>query len=88
VEVDPPRLVSYTWVASWSGPLKTLVRIELESSEGGTLVRVRHSGFSTAPESVKGHYLGWQHVLGWMQAFVEKGETVATRKPVSPAARS
>jgi hypothetical protein len=23
-----------------------------------------------------------------MQAFVEKGETVATRKPVSPAARS
>jgi len=29
IEIDLPRVISYTWVASWSGPLKTLVRWEL-----------------------------------------------------------
>lgn len=85
VDVDPPRAVSYTWVANWSGPLKTLVRWDLEAASGGTVVRLRHSGFAGAPAAAKGHYEGWQRVIGWMQAFVEKGETVATR-PVIPAA--
>jgi len=79
VEVDPPRLVSYTWIASWSGPIETLVCWELESADGGTLVRFRHSGFTGATAAVQGHYEGWVRVIGWMQAFVEKGETVATR---------
>jgi len=79
VEVEPPRLVSYTWIASWSGPLKTLVRWELEAASGGTLVRVRHSGFAEGPAAVQGHYEGWQRVIGWMQAFVEEGKAVETR---------
>jgi uncharacterized protein YndB with AHSA1/START domain len=84
VEVDPPRLVSYTWVASWSGPHKTLVRWELERASGGTLVRLRHSGFAEAGgEAAQAHYQGWRIVIGWMQAFAEKGETVATRAPIS-----
>ena len=28
----------------------------------------------------KGHSLGWSSVLGWLQSFVEKGETVDNRK--------
>ena len=79
VEVDPPRLLSYTWIASWSGALSTLVRWELEQVEGGTRVRVRHSGFAGMTEAVQGHYQGWVRVIAWMQAFVEKGETVETR---------
>jgi uncharacterized protein YndB with AHSA1/START domain len=80
VEVDPPRVLSYTWIKSWSGPLKTLVRWELEPVSGGTLVRVRHSGFAGAPEAAQNHYQGWQRVIVWMQSFVEKGETMATRE--------
>ena len=83
LEVDPPRLLAHTWVASWSGPMKTVVRWELEAAEGGTRIRLHHSGFTGAPAAAKGHYDGWQRVLGWMQAFVEKGETVATRPPLS-----
>jgi uncharacterized protein YndB with AHSA1/START domain len=83
LEVDPPRLLAHTWVASWSGPMKTVVRWELEAAEGGTLIRLHHSGFAGAPAAAKGHYEGWQRVLGWMRAFVEKGETVATRPPIS-----
>lgn len=79
LEVDPPRVLAYTWIASWTGDLKTVVRWELEPASGGTLVRLRHSGFAQAPEQAKNHYEGWQHVIGWMQAFVEKGTTVGDR---------
>jgi len=84
LEVDPPRLLVHTWIASWSGPLKTVVRWELEPVAGGTVIRLQHSGFAGAPESAKAHYDGWQRVLSWMQAFVERGETVATRPALSP----
>lgn len=79
LEVDPPRLLVYTWISSWGGDLKTVVRWELTPAAGGTMVRVRHSGFTGAPESAKGHYEGWTRVLGWMRAFVENGETVQSR---------
>jgi uncharacterized protein YndB with AHSA1/START domain len=88
VEVDPPRLLSYTWVASWSGPLKTLVRWDLESSSGGTRVRLNHSGFAAAPAAAQGHYQGWKRVIAWMQAYLEKGETIEARPAVPPAPRS
>jgi uncharacterized protein YndB with AHSA1/START domain len=93
LEVDPPRLLVHTWIASFSGTLKTVVRWELEPQQihslqqrgprkvgTGTLVRVRQEGFATAPKAAADHAQGWMRVLGWMQAFVEKGETVDTRK--------
>jgi len=93
LEVDPPRLLVHTWVASWSGPLKTTVRWELEPREihglqhvgprkmgMGTMLRLRHEGFAGAPKAALDHVQGWVRVLGWIQAFVEKGETVDTRK--------
>jgi uncharacterized protein YndB with AHSA1/START domain len=85
LEVDPPRLLIHTWISSWGGPLKTVVRWELEPAADGTLVRLHHSGFAGAPAQAQGHYQGWLRVVAWMQAFVEKGETVATRPPISAA---
>ena len=80
VEVDPPHVLSYTWIPSFAGLIKTLVRWELEPDAGGTIVRLRHSGFAQAPaQAMQGHYDGWQRVIGWMQAFVEKGITLADR---------
>src|SRR6267143_5361172 len=29
LEIDPPRLLVHTWLPSWTGPLKTVVRWEL-----------------------------------------------------------
>jgi hypothetical protein len=84
----------HTWFASWCGELKTVVRWELEprSIHGlqhrgpqkvgtGTVVRIRHEGFAGDRKTATDHAQGWTHVLGWMQAFVENGETVDTRKP-------
>lgn len=79
LEVDPPRLLVYTWLASWTGTLKTTVRWELAPSNGGTLAKIQHSGFAGNPDAAKNHGQGWQRVLAWVQAFVENGETIDTR---------
>jgi len=92
LEVDPPRRLVHTWVASWTGPLKTVVRWQLEphSVHGlqpsgprkagtGTLVRVRQEGFAVDPQAAFSHADGWKHVLGWLHGFLERNETVDTR---------
>lgn len=80
LEVDPPRLLVYTWKATWTGDLETTVRWELEAHNGGTLVKIRHTGFAGKAEAATSHGQGWQRVLAWIQAFVEKGETIDTRR--------
>jgi uncharacterized protein YndB with AHSA1/START domain len=82
LELDPPRLLSSTWVATWTGNAETKVRWELEPSGNGTLVRIRHSGFAARPELAQA-YRGWPRMLAWLQALLEKGETVEQRKPGS-----
>jgi uncharacterized protein YndB with AHSA1/START domain len=79
LEVDPPRLLVYTWIASWTAGLRTTVRWELEPLSGGTLLKLHHSGFAGNADAAKNHAQGWQLVLGWMQAFVDRGETIDTR---------
>jgi uncharacterized protein YndB with AHSA1/START domain len=79
LEIDPPRLLVQTWSASWTGALKTTVRWELEARQGGTRVKIQHSGFAGNAEAANSHGQGWVRVLGWVSAFLEKGETVDTR---------
>jgi len=99
--VDPPRLLEHTWIPCWSESLETVVRWELEPTEvhglhpsgpkkagTGTLLKIRQYGFAGVPEAAKGHAEGWQRVIGWMQAFLEKGETVETRPAVSMAPKA
>lgn len=96
LEIDPPRLLVCTWLPSFAHRLKTVLRWELEPREVhglqhrgpqkvgiGTLVKIHHSGFAGYPEVAKGHSQGWTKVLGWLQAFVENGETIDTRKQES-----
>jgi uncharacterized protein YndB with AHSA1/START domain len=79
LEVDPPHLLVHTWVASWTGTAKTVVRWELLPMNQGTLVRIRHSGLSAYPDIAQS-YRGWPRMLSWLQAFIESGVTVDNRK--------
>lgn len=79
VEVDPPHRLAYTWVASWSAALQTVVRWELTPAQGGTNVAVKHSGFAAASPDFQAHYQGWLRVTAWMKEFVETGKTIDTR---------
>ncbi len=92
LEIDRPRLLVYTWNPSFAHKLKTTVRCELEPRDvhglhqagthrvgTGTLVRIRQEGFAGNIQQAQSHSQGWMKVLGWMQAYVERGETVDTR---------
>jgi uncharacterized protein YndB with AHSA1/START domain len=75
VEVSPPRRVAFTW--GWetrdSGsavlqelpqelpPERSLVEIDLESAEGGTVLHLRHSGLPGTLSKVHGER--WMHYL-------------------------
>jgi uncharacterized protein YndB with AHSA1/START domain len=78
LEIDPPRRLAYTWLSSWM-PVITKVFWELESQDKGTVVKLTHTGFAGNADMAKGHSIGWSLVLGWLQAFSEKGETVNSR---------
>ena len=82
VEVTPPSLIVTTWIATWTGDVKTTVRWELETAKNGTLVRIRHSGLAAHPQLAQS-YRGWPRMLGWLQTFVERGETVEQRPAAS-----
>jgi uncharacterized protein YndB with AHSA1/START domain len=69
--VDPPRLLSYTWHASWDQFAKTTIRYELEPIPVGTRLTVVHSGFRGREASQRSHYDGWSRVLAWMAGYVE-----------------
>ena len=90
LEVVPPRLLVHTWKGSYSGPLTTVVRWELEpqtvnalhpsgpkKSGTGTVVRVRQEGFTGDVANATAHGEGWKRVLRWLEAFVEHAEISA-----------
>ncbi|HUA14975.1 MAG TPA: SRPBCC domain-containing protein [Verrucomicrobiae bacterium] len=93
LEVDPPRLLVHTWLGSYGPRIKTVVRWELEphsvhglhpsgprKSGTGTMLRVRQEGFGGNLESATSHGEGWKRVMGWLEAYVERGETADTRE--------
>ena len=73
LEYDPPRVLSYTWIANWHDrpAQKTVVRWELATSKGGTLVRVTHSGLAELPIARQDYAGGWPGVLEQLKNFVE-----------------
>src|ERR1700746_3095400 len=82
LKVDPSRLLSYTWIASWTGDVKSTVRWELEPANQGTLVRIRHSGLAAHP-AVAQSCGGGPKMLGGLGVFLEMGEPADDREPVS-----
>ena len=55
----PDELVEFTWVtAAGTKGVETVVTVELEPGDGGTLLRLTHQGF-VDEESRDGHEKGW-----------------------------
>ena len=67
IEVVPPRRIVFTW--GWEGnsipipPGSSIVTIELEPADNGTLVRLTHSGLQAA-DARELHRSGWERYLG------------------------
>jgi uncharacterized protein YndB with AHSA1/START domain len=78
LEIDSPRRLRYTWIASWTGSAKTTIECQLTATPNGTRVTITHSGLAGHPELAHS-YRGCPRMLAWLQAFLEKGETAETR---------
>jgi uncharacterized protein YndB with AHSA1/START domain len=74
LEFDPPRLLSYTWIANWHDDKtrRTIVRWELTAARDGTHVKVTHSGLAQEAAARKDYSGGWSGVVEALKKFVEK----------------
>jgi uncharacterized protein YndB with AHSA1/START domain len=73
IEIVPPRKLVHTWQHDWdANHPETKVTFILEEIPGGTRVTVRHEGFGPRAESCTSHANGWERVLAWLEAHVER----------------
>ncbi len=72
LEFDPPRLLVYTWIASWHADKtrRTVVRWELDAIPGGTHVKVTHTGLADEPAARKDYSGGWLGAIEMLQSFL------------------
>lgn len=68
--IDPPRVLSYTWIREHEDYPETLVRWDLEEKDGYTTVRVTHSGLVS--EGLRARNSGWPVIVGLLQTYFEQ----------------
>jgi uncharacterized protein YndB with AHSA1/START domain len=83
--VDPPRVLEFSWEASWDGFAVTMVRCELEpiTVEGvpGTRLRVTH----TAPRGVMAYGGIARSRFSWRASLASLGVHVVGNRTMAPA---
>lgn len=74
LELDPPRLLVYTWTANFhkDPDMRSVVRWELAPTKSGTHVKLTHSGLASEPQACKDYAGGWPGVLQELKNFAEK----------------
>jgi len=74
LEIDPPRLLAYSWHASWhqNPAVRTVVRWELTPTKLGTHLKVVHSGLLPLPGACQGYSQGWPGLLQTLKNVLEK----------------
>ena len=72
LEVDPPRVLVQTWIASFGGEAASVVRWELAPSGRGTRLKMTHSGLRPFPPLKDMYSNGWPRVIGWLKGFSER----------------
>ena len=72
VEIDPPRVLAFTWEPSWEKVHPTLVRFELTATGTGTHLLLIHSGWGENTQARGSHEKGWPFVLGLLETHFRK----------------
>jgi uncharacterized protein YndB with AHSA1/START domain len=74
LQIDPPRLLEYSWFASWHSDLShpTTVRWDLTPTKSGTHLKVTHTGLAALAGAAQGYGGGWTGLLTQIKTFIEK----------------
>jgi uncharacterized protein YndB with AHSA1/START domain len=86
LELEPDKVLAYSWRHSFQdaeGPDATVVRWELEGSQGRTHLTIVHSGFGGTKRRTEGYQLGWMEFLASLKRMHEAG---AAWRPVEQVA--
>lgn len=77
LELDPPRLLVYTWTANFHhDPQRaSVVRWELTPIKSGTHLKLTHSGLALEPEACKDYSGGWPGVLDQLKKFARRNNS-------------
>lgn len=70
--IEPPHLLTYTWIRENEDLPETLVRWDLEEKNGYTTVRVTHSGLIT--ENLRKRNNGWPLIVTLLSAYIDQQE--------------
>jgi uncharacterized protein YndB with AHSA1/START domain len=76
LQLEPDKVLAYSWRHSWEdaeGPDSTVVRWELEGSQGHTHLTIVHSGFGGTGRKTEGYQVGWMEFLASVQRMLEVG---------------
>jgi len=76
LEIEPPRLLVYTWIANWHDDKQrpTTVRWELNATPSGTHVTVTHSGLAQEKVAREDYRGGWPGVVENLKKYAEAGK--------------
>jgi uncharacterized protein YndB with AHSA1/START domain len=66
--IDPPSLLSFTWISAYTNGLTTIVTIEFHDRDGGTELILTHRGLP--PEQVAAHEQGWSDIVGKLERVI------------------
>jgi uncharacterized protein YndB with AHSA1/START domain len=67
--IEPPRLLTYTWIRENENYPETLVRWDLDEKDGFTTVRVTHSGLIT--EELRRRNDGWPLIVELLKNYID-----------------
>jgi len=76
LELEPDKVLAYSWRHSWpdaDGPDATVVRWELDGSQGHTHLTIVHSGFGGTDRKTEGYQVGWMEFLASLKRMHEVG---------------
>jgi uncharacterized protein YndB with AHSA1/START domain len=76
LELEPDKVLAYSWRHTWEdgqGPDATVVRWELDGSQGRTHLTIVHSGFGAGGHRPEGYQLGWMEFLAALKRMHETG---------------
>jgi uncharacterized protein YndB with AHSA1/START domain len=59
--IEPPSLLSFTWISAATDLRPTVVTVELHARDGGTELVLTH--WRLPPERVDGHRRGWTDIV-------------------------
>ncbi len=71
LRIEPPSLLSFTWVSAATEERRTVVTVELLKREGGTEVVLTHRGLP--PDRVDAHRGGWGDIVRKLGVELARG---------------